>query len=233
MVFGNPIRPLFIAFGDSITQFASRPDGFLSHVYEAFERKIDILNRGFSGFTTYEAVQMSDVFSQFGDNVKYITIFFGANDAAMKTSIQHVPLNLYEEYLNLIVSKAESICPNAKIIIISPPPVVDEKWVEYCQMKYPSSPVSIRTCDVTRMYSDVAVRVASTRGLRVIDTFKLMDNTEKESFFCDGLHLSPRGNEVLAEALIHELRILGAADEPMSYPEWGILEKKDFTQKFY
>jgi len=48
------VQDVFMLFGDSITQGAWEPDmnGFgqrLSHIYA---RKLDVLNRGFSGYNT-------------------------------------------------------------------------------------------------------------------------------------------------------------------------------------
>ena len=50
-------------------------------------RKVDVINRGYSGYNTNIALKiMKDVTCSLRPNV--ITIFFGANDAAVESSVQ-------------------------------------------------------------------------------------------------------------------------------------------------
>ncbi|KAI9477618.1 isoamyl acetate-hydrolyzing esterase [Coemansia sp. RSA 989] len=52
-----PTYDVLIAFGDSITQIGDDPDnsGYLTHLTRYYERQMDVLNRGFSGFNTSKA----------------------------------------------------------------------------------------------------------------------------------------------------------------------------------
>jgi lysophospholipase L1-like esterase len=111
-------RPSIILFGDSITQqgfsggsTAASP-GWLSLLSNAYARRADILNRGYSGYNTRHALDiLSSVFGPDcnagdADNVLMVTVFFGANDASLlgdRDHCQHVPIDEYESNLRMIV----------------------------------------------------------------------------------------------------------------------------------
>jgi hypothetical protein len=49
----NRLRPAWVLFGDSITQFACSADGgWASHLAFAYQRKCDVVERGFAGYNT-------------------------------------------------------------------------------------------------------------------------------------------------------------------------------------
>lgn len=80
------LRPQFVCFGDSITQrgFSS---GWTSLLADAYQRRADVINRGYSGYNSRWALHLLDhVFPQPTASVpppRLATIFFGANDAAL------------------------------------------------------------------------------------------------------------------------------------------------------
>ena len=81
-----PYRPQFITFGDSITQKGfSSPSGWTAALAEAYQRRADVVNRGYSGYNTNWALQLLDkVFPPAGcSGVRLATVWFGANDAAL------------------------------------------------------------------------------------------------------------------------------------------------------
>lgn len=41
-----------ICFGDSLTQQGSRSGGFVTSLQEAYIRRLDVINRGYSGYTS-------------------------------------------------------------------------------------------------------------------------------------------------------------------------------------
>lgn len=129
-------RPAIILFGDSITQqgFASTSNslGWVGLLSNAYARRADVLNRGFSGYNTRHAVNLlPKVFGQDMDpnNTLFVTVFFGANDASLpgeREHNQHVPIEEYEDNLRLIVQDIGSKLKETPIILITPPPL-DEK----------------------------------------------------------------------------------------------------------
>jgi lysophospholipase L1-like esterase len=105
-------RPSIILFGDSITQQGF--SGWVSRLSDAYTRRADVLNRGYSGYNTRHALDMLPYV--FGpdcnaeddktDNVLMVTVFFGANDASLpgdREHCQHVPIDEYESNLRKIV----------------------------------------------------------------------------------------------------------------------------------
>ncbi|EAZ62964.2 predicted protein [Scheffersomyces stipitis CBS 6054] len=118
----------FILFGDSITQFSSaEPNGFQSGLQNLYMRKLDVLNRGFSGYNSdHAALILPRILEQElnvnKNNVKLITIFIGTNDAFQIeddiNNIQAVPVERYKQNL----SKMTKLCleNNIKPIIIGP-----------------------------------------------------------------------------------------------------------------
>eukprot|EP00798_Chlamydomonas_sp_ICE-L_P021410 gene21410-28368_t len=78
-------RPRFILFGDSLTQLSFDSEGgWGAGLQHAFFRKVDVLNRGFSGYNTRWILNTLDhVFEGASrDNTLLVTVFLGANDAA-------------------------------------------------------------------------------------------------------------------------------------------------------
>jgi lysophospholipase L1-like esterase len=112
------IRPAIVLFGDSITQQGFGHEGrvgWASLLAADYSRRADVLNRGFSGYNTEMAVDLLP--SIFGspapplknnnnddkNGILFCTVFFGANDAALKGERQHVPIQDYANNLATIV----------------------------------------------------------------------------------------------------------------------------------
>jgi lysophospholipase L1-like esterase len=121
------LRPQWVLFGDSITQRGFGAGGWAAALADAYARRVDVVNRGYSGYTTRGALALLDAvfpavsggggggcagvdgacaapgaaFSAAHAAVppppppQLVTLFFGANDAALpdRTSAkQHVPV---------------------------------------------------------------------------------------------------------------------------------------------
>ena len=108
-------RAKIILFGDSITQmsFSATDCGWGAWIADRYQRRADVLNRGFSGYNSDWFLRFAatdegkaDLFDH--DNVKIVTIFFGANDASDSklNARQHVPLDRYKSNINEIVKLA-------------------------------------------------------------------------------------------------------------------------------
>jgi len=155
-------RPRIILLGDSITQLSfSSPLGFGAYLADVYQRRADVLNRGFSGYNTNWILEhlrsdegLLDVFgalpisegednpahnknddcaSKSEDQVLLVTVFFGANDAscALLNERQHVPVEQYKSNLKEIASIIKKTCPHAKIIFIAPPPIHHDARLKY------------------------------------------------------------------------------------------------------
>lgn len=256
------LRPPIVLFGDSITQFAYGESplggtpvriGWASLLSQAYQRRADVLNRGFSGYNTRHALALvpklfaSKSGAGGGDNSNgsgnghgnlplFCTVFFGANDANLPSKTagsgrQHVPKEEYGSNIKKIIasirestgttnktsdSDSDAVFP---IIIITPPPVDDERWNQTLGMFDHYD----RTNSVSREYGEVAKAVASSldNNFAILDTWELLgghDIEKYKSHLCDGLHLSDSGNQLLYEGLMKLIKtkfphLAPAADE--------------------
>jgi isoamyl acetate esterase len=119
------MRPVIVLFGDSITQQGFGWDGavgWASLLSATYSRRADVLNRGYSGYNTRHGLDLlphifgsgggesssssSSLSSSFKEppNVLFVTIFFGANDAALPGERQHVPIDEYGANLETMIS---------------------------------------------------------------------------------------------------------------------------------
>ena len=105
-----------------------------------YSRRADVLSRGFSGYNTRHALDnLQSVLIDCGAGtgrrgVLFYTLWFGANDAALPGTRQHVPV---EEYTSNIKNMVELIraahnddasTQVPPIVLITPPPVFSPKW---------------------------------------------------------------------------------------------------------
>ena len=99
-----------LLFGDSITQYSFNPklEGFGAHIAHSYVRKMDVMNRGFSGYNTEWCLPLlPQVLSTllptpqngFTPSIKLITIFLGANDSVLPGNRQYVSLENYKNNL--------------------------------------------------------------------------------------------------------------------------------------
>eukprot|EP00536_Pseudo-nitzschia_multiseries_P013786 jgi/Psemu1/310276/fgenesh1_kg.615_\ len=205
-------RAKLLLLGDSLTQLSF--EGWGSDLANAFQRRADVLNRGMSGYNTRWYLRYAEdngVWNEPG-NVVLVTIFFGANDAALpdRDPAKHVPLPEYQTNLEAIVEKAKQAYPGAKILIIAPPPVDREQRLQFQKKRYGEKATGIpeRTSEHAGKYAAVCRDVAEKTGVPCLDLFDLMRNAEGNSdeedigrFFWDGLHFSQTGQKFVYEAL--------------------------------
>ncbi|KAG9320543.1 hypothetical protein KVV02_002751 [Mortierella alpina] len=254
----------FLLFGDSITQYSFdvAERGFGAQLAHLFQRRLDVINRGFSGYTTEQAIHLLPQFlprcsqqhqlqnngsqpqqqhqqqqeesqSSLGKSkIEFLTLFFGANDACLASSPQHVDLERYERNLRALVDMIHSpgsptYCPETRIIVICPPPIDEIR----CALRRSQRGMKLdRDTDVTRRYAETCLRVAkeyqgrnyigeqvSQGQVDVIDTWNIMMDQVKagrhtlDEYLKDGLHLASQGNDTM----------------PMHSPWWGDLDPKN------
>ena len=207
--------PSAILFGDSITQFSWSDGGFGSRLAEHYVRRMDVLNRGYSGYNTRWALErIGEVFPPMPMRspgaVRLVTIFFGANDAALpekEGKRQHVPLEDYKRNLTAIVAHVRSSCgEDVAIAIITPPPVFHPKRLAYQVERYGDDATGEleRTNEVAGAYAAACAEVAAAEALPLVELWKAMQAAEggMAQYLSDGLHLSRAGNAFVAEAIL-------------------------------
>ncbi|KIL84160.1 hypothetical protein FAVG1_12588 [Fusarium avenaceum] len=159
--------PQVVLFGDSLFQQCSDLQegfSFQAALQSDFIRRLDIVNRGYSGFNTDIALRyLPDIFPErtaSSPKMDYLVLLFGANDAVLPDAFtkQHVPIDRYKTNLTKIVNHPHITAHKPQILLVTPPPLDEIK----------STPRSIenghkgavRTFTITAAYAEVARQVA-------------------------------------------------------------------------
>lgn len=208
-----PPRQKILMLGDSLTQLCFEgPEGWGRDLANRYQRRADVLNRGMSGYNTRWFLRYAkdyDLWNEPG-KVVLVTIWFGANDAA--TLAQNVPLDEYQTNLETMIDKAKESYPEAKILLIAPPPVALDQRNEYLQKQFgdKAKDMAVRTSEVTGKYAAKCVQVAKTKEIPCLDMFTEMITAEDKkddkpvdvsSYFWDGLHFSETGHKFVSTAV--------------------------------
>ncbi|KAM8736378.1 isoamyl acetate-hydrolyzing esterase 1 homolog isoform 1-T1 [Acanthopagrus schlegelii] len=240
------IWPKVILFGDSITQFSFQANGWGAELAHKLARKCDVVNRGLSGYNSrWGKILLPRIINtqnSADNNIAAVTVFFGANDSALKgfcvilppfvcpcpadeNPQQHVPLQEYSENLKEITRLLASAGVSAdRVIFITPPPLHEAAWEKECILKGCSLN---RHNSVAGQYAQACVHAAGQCGSDVLDLWTLMqkDGQDFTAYLSDGLHLSEKGNQFVAQHLwgLLESRV---ADLPFILPYWGDIDAK-------
>jgi lysophospholipase L1-like esterase len=216
----------FILFGDSNTQYAFGDQGhWASDLAHYLQRKCDVLNRGFSGYNTnHVRIILPKIMSEFEpESVCGMTLMFGANDStSSENKIQHVPLDKYRDNLAFIIDYLlDWGVKREKLIVISPPRIFDNKWIEH------NGPQSTHFDRLVKDYAQACVEIATEKKLNHINMYKLIldefgDNYEQ--LFCDGLHLSSKGGDLLFKNLLPIVKTNIECDLKFHFPYWKDLK---------
>eukprot|EP00581_Thalassiosira_minuscula_P011899 CAMPEP_0183728702 /NCGR_PEP_ID=MMETSP0737-20130205/28718_1 /TAXON_ID=385413 /ORGANISM="Thalassiosira miniscula, Strain CCMP1093" /LENGTH=188 /DNA_ID=CAMNT_0025960715 /DNA_START=40 /DNA_END=603 /DNA_ORIENTATION=+ len=176
-----PKRAKIILFGDSITQmsFSASDCGWGACLADRYQRRADVLNRGFSGYNSGWFLKFAatdegkaDLFEHEG--VRLVTIFFGANDASDSglNERQHVPLETYQSNVKEIVSLARSnFGDDINIILISPPPVCHEGRLRFQKERYKDKATGKleRTLELSGKYAKGGKEIANELDIPFLD----------------------------------------------------------------
>lgn len=211
----TPKRAKIILFGDSITQmsFSATDCGWGAYIADRYQRRADVINRGFSGYNTNWFLRYADtdtgktdLFDH--DGVKLVTIFFGANDASdpRHNARQHVPLEVYKDNIRKIVDLAKTnFEPDVSIILLTPPPVCREGRLRFQKERYKEKATGVleRTLELSGKYAKAVADVSAELDLPLLDLWSKMQEVQSwPTLLSDGLHLSPEGNKFVGEILL-------------------------------
>ncbi|KAI9446735.1 SGNH hydrolase [Lactarius indigo] len=197
-----------VLFGDSLTQMGWNPEfgGIGARVADLYARKLDVLNRGYSGYNTDWALPLLK--QPHAARMRLLTIWFGANDACLPEFQQHVPISRFSENLATMIRairEPESLwySPETRVLLITPPPI------HIPSMRADLQPT--RTFDTTESYAEEVRKVVDAWN-RIWEAAR-KDREAVEAFFTDGLHLNGAGYKVVFSALVETLT--------QNYPELG------------
>ena len=194
-----------ILFGDSITQEACDPvlQGWVSSLTAYWIRRIDVVNRGFGGYTSRWGLKLyeSVVLDQRPD---IVFLFFGANDAVVAEHAQHVPLAEYKQNLSIMVRKALSM--SMSVFLLTPPPVY-EPVLELRNKEKGKKLLTDRINSNTLRYVNACKAVGKEFDVPVIDNWTTMggESAERGDYLRDGLHLNEQGNQQVFRNIIGQI----------------------------
>ena len=219
--------PSLLLIGDSLTQQGYSDSGkWVALLANLFQRKCDVMNRGFSGYTTRSLKPfLSSIVTETlaNDNVGTV-ICLGANDSNLQelNEAQHVPLSEYSSNLEDIVEILNNKgIESSKILIVPPPPCNEEMWRKALELKSDSKVErSPKNNPTTRQYFDAALDVAKKKKCRSLaDPSHYWNTLDAKVNFCDGLHFSEEGSLKFFDFVSKEMLEI-TKDLPMILPDW-------------
>ena len=219
--------PSILLIGDSLTQYGYSESGkWVALLADEFQRKCDIMNRGFAGYTTrtLKPFLPSILTNELVANNVATVIFLGANDSNEEelNKMQHVPLKEYKENLAGIIKicRDKGMHPS-KILLVPPPPCDEEMWRKELEKKE-GGPVkrSPKNNETTLLYHKACVEVAKEQKCQTLtDTNEYWNTLNSSENFVDGLHFSAEGSKNLFNFVSKELREM-TSELPMILPPW-------------
>ncbi|RLN63705.1 hypothetical protein BBJ29_005656 [Phytophthora kernoviae] len=205
------LRSVLLLTGDSLTEKGTEPEtkGWVTRLQDEYRRAADVIPRGLGGYNTrwylkyaiptLEKEILSGVYTP-----TFVTVWFGANDAALPNGSsyeQHVPREIYKQNLVKIVNAFKAMAPKAGILLITPPHVDDAARLELSMdLKDDKHGVIDRTNAMAGKYAQACVETAETMGVPVLDLYSYFNNMsewERDELLSDGLHLNLKGNKLI------------------------------------
>lgn len=199
-----------VAFGDSITlAMRQEPQNkWVNIVQDELNRQrpdidITIVNSGVGGHTSREGLARieEDVIAH---NPDIVFVEFGGNDA---TSVPEREVFLDEFTANLSAIHEKAAAINARIILLTFPPVIDDWHSTKGDEKY----IDIGGFDdYVEQYRQLTRQYAAENDIPLIDIDKALrevceNESPEEVILPDGVHLTTRGNKVVAQCVIEAL----------------------------
>lgn len=132
--------------------------------------------------------------------IRVVTIWFGANDACLLPSPQHVPKDTFVDNLRQMISIIRAADPSreTRIILLTPPPVNTYQRGAALAARNPPQACD-RKFSTTREYAEAVLAVAAIEHLVVVDIWSEMyeaaekDEQKLSKFLVDGLHPNEAG----------------------------------------
>ncbi|KAF9389434.1 hypothetical protein CPC16_005792 [Podila verticillata] len=247
----------FLLFGDSITQYSFDVNerGFGAQLAHLYQRRLDFINRGFSGYNSEEAIHLLPQFlpksTSLADpntpRAQFLTIYFGTNDSCLPDSIQHVALERYDANLRSLIDmvhhpQSPTYSPETKIIVICPGRLDEPKWALHRQEQ--GRPMD-RSAAMTQQYAERCQAIGKEyhdkhigsrlHRVHVVDTWGKMTEqieTGKKTLaehVHDGVHLGSAGNDLIFQEIMKIIQTHYPEWDPekmsMHAPWWGDLDR--------
>ncbi|XP_057808134.1 GDSL esterase/lipase CPRD49-like [Salvia miltiorrhiza] len=215
----GPRRPQFVLFGSSIVQISFKARGWGSILADLYDRKADIILRGYSGWNSRMAVEvLNQIFPQDAAvHPSLVITYFGGNDAMRPHPSgvgPHVPLAEYVGNMKKIALHLRSLGEKLRMIFLTCPPVHEEMVVGYYGNMFDKQERSNEAC---RVYAEALVALCKEMDIEVINLWTAFQHRDDwgPAYLSDGIHLSDGGSRVVAKEILKVLR--DAEWEPSLY----------------
>ena len=200
----NPVRVVF--FGDSITQAAVEPGGYIVKMREMLDAEgksadYDLIGAGVSGNKVYDLYLRleQDVLEKKPD---IVAIYVGVNDVWHKRSFgTGTDADKFGKFYEALISKMQQA--GIKVIVCTPACIGEKTDCTNAQD------------GELNQYSQIIRELAETYKCALCDfrtaflTYDSQHNTENKEkgiLTTDGVHLNDAGNEMVARMLLEKLR---------------------------
>ncbi|CDZ98401.1 Isoamyl acetate-hydrolyzing esterase [Phaffia rhodozyma] len=238
---------LFVAFGDSLTQ--TWDEGSLcQRLAYSYCRKLDVINRGYGGYNTEWALPILDQASldtrtdlilpreeqltNGSPKIEIMTVWFGANDACLPPSAQHLSISDFSNNLDKIITSVQTRSPQTKLVLITPPPIHGPTRAGLM------APRALdRSQENTKAFADAVLKVGQDTNVPVVDIFRGIENylggdlERTKEVLRDGLHFNKEGYQVLYDLLISTIKENYPSLEPdtlqLTWPVWSDIDRSD------
>lgn len=207
----------FILLGDSLFQRASSQDrdqtgqviGSLQpRLSDAYVRRLDVVNRGFSGYNTRQILEIQRNVACLPGKAHFVAILLGANDARLPDTPggpqQHVPLVEFKKNLARIVRRLRLQGSRKKRIILITTPPVDERMTVTADSEKDTSLRGVirRKAAVTAQYARAVREVGEEHKITVLDLWsKFIDLACRDDDGKDADSLEKAGRTMSAEGV--------------------------------
>ena len=189
-----------IFFGDSITQAAVQPHGYITVMQEMLQQQnisnYELVGAGIGGNKVYDLyLRMdSDVLS---NSPNIVVIYVGVNDVwHKKTSGTGTDADKFEKFYRAIIAKLEEA--GAKVVVCTPAVIgekndftneLDGDLNKYCSIiRNMTTELHIPLVDLRKAFLDYEVKNNTA-------------NADKGILTTDGVHLNDKGNQLVAELM--------------------------------
>jgi len=203
----NPIQKKqhIVFFGDSITQAAVQPNGFITKIGDMLKQKgldnnYTLTGAGIGGNKIYDLyLRMDD--DVLAKNPDVVVIWVGVNDVWHKRTFgTGTDPDKFEKFYNAIIKKLQA--KNIKVLICTPA-AIGEK-----------TDFSNELDGDVNKYAGIIRNIAKNNNCQLIDLRKLVldydlknntDNKDRGVLTVDGVHLNDTGNNFVADIMYKAL----------------------------
>ncbi|KAH3674343.1 hypothetical protein WICMUC_003369 [Wickerhamomyces mucosus] len=224
----------FLIFGDSITEFSYNPYpnedgpvqfGFGAALQHTYTRRLDVVQRGFSGYNTELAIKiLPEVLKiehqQSKSKIKVSTLFFGTNDACLG-GVQRIDIHRYIENIKFLIGLFKE--NDIKVILIGPSKYDEVKFKPGREKDFEAG--IIRSNENNLLYSNSLKKIAQEENIPFVDLYSTFDQfTNWKDLLIDGLHYTGEAYKILYNEVLDKIRTwypeLAPENIPFKLPYW-------------